>query len=126
MMSATMEIILLLLVAGAVGSLAGISAGQVASSVSRRRRTRDNLRRRLLDTQRAIVMLERTVAAESRTREPDTGIRLADRVAAVRGSEPADVPRKVLDRRAGVQFYLGIALHLLDQVVQQSLRVAPA
>jgi hypothetical protein len=93
MMSASVEIILLLLAAGLVGTLAGIGVGQVVSSGRRRRRTRDNLRRRLVDTHRTIVMLERTVTDAARVElGPDEGTKLSARIAVARGQQRAEEP----------------------------------
>lgn len=83
MASATAEIILLLLIAGLVGTLAGIGVGSVTSTVGRKRRTRDNLRRRLIETHRAIVVLERAASgARDAEAKPDEGTRLSERIAA--------------------------------------------
>jgi Tfp pilus assembly protein PilW len=92
MMSASVEIILLLLAAGLIGSIVGLGVGQLVGGAERRRRTLDNLRSRLTETQRAVLTLERTAAAGSAQREPDTGVRLADRVAAARETDSSAAP----------------------------------
>jgi hypothetical protein len=91
MVPASVEIMLLLLLAGVGGAVAGFGVGYAASTLSRKRRTRDNMRRRLIDTQRAIVMLERTVsAARTQDVEPDAGTRLSERIAAATRKSPVE------------------------------------
>jgi hypothetical protein len=91
MMSATAEIILLLLAAGIAGALVGLAAGHIAGTVGRRRRTRDNLRRRLIDTHQAIAVLENAVSGTQATETAsDKGTKLSDRVAAARDPQAAE------------------------------------
>lgn len=82
---AAIEIALLLTLAGLFGTTVGLGIGRITGTASRKRRTRDHLRRRLIETHHAVVMLENTMSGTGRhSQEPDGGTRLSDRVAAAR------------------------------------------
>jgi len=88
MVLASAEIILLVSLAALVGAVTGFGIGYTRREVTRRRRTKANLKQRLIATRRAIDVLEQTVSDAGRASiEADTGTRLSERVAAARATE---------------------------------------